>query len=123
MAEERTKYFPKESLPFWDRLQCFSGMWEEVETGKYLPIAVSPDGVNLGTDGDLEEIARAEQKTKTYKIAGFPPATYIGSRETEKATYLFWEGKEGTYYMDDVGTMEVERWFREVQKKQKKTHH
>lgn len=122
MAEARTKYFPRESLPFWDKLRCFPGLWEEVETGKFLPIAVSEDGENLGTDGDADEIDRAES-AKTYKIAGFPPAEYIGSRETETATYLFWKDKEGTYYTDDVGTMEVERWFRGVQKRQEKTNH
>lgn len=123
MTEERTKYFPGESLAFWDKLRCFSGLWEEVETGKYLPIAISEDGENLGTDGDPEGIAKADQKAKAYMVSGFPKATYIGSREMEKATYLYWQDADGTYYTDIVGVMEVERWFRQVQKRQKKVHH
>lgn len=58
--EEKVKYFPEESLSFWDKLRCFSGMWEQVETGKYLPIVISEEGENLGVDGNPDEIAEAQ---------------------------------------------------------------
>lgn len=114
-----TKYFPKESISFWDKLGCFSGLWEQVVTGGYLPIVVI-DGENLGTDGNLEEIDRKERLAKPYVIAGFPPAVHIGSRTNEKGTWLYWKDSSGTYYSDIVGVMEVERWFREVSRRKKK---
>lgn len=121
--EEQTKYFPQESLPFWDKLRCFSGMWEQVETGKYLPIVISEDGENLGTDGDPEEVERAKKGSKAYMVSGWPSAKYIGSREDKKTTTLYWKSGEGKYFSDFVGVMEVERIVREAQKRQKKTCH
>ena len=116
---EKKKYFPEGSQQFWDKLGCFSGFWEQVETGGYLPIVVI-DGENLGTDGDQEEIEKAKHGTGSYMISGFPTATYIGCWETENAVFLFWKDAEGNYYQDVLGVMEVERWYREVTKKRKK---
>lgn len=112
-----TKYFPEEAVKFWDKLKVFSGLWEQVGTGKYLPIVVI-DGENLGPDGNREEIA--DLHGKPYLIAGMPQAEYIGCRETEKGTFLYWKDKEGNYYEEILGVMEVERWFREIEKKNKK---
>lgn len=114
---ERTKYFPREGLPFWDRLRCFSGMWEQVETGKYLPIVISEDGENLGVEGDPEEVERAKRDSRAYMVSGRPPAAYIGCREYENSTYLYWKGSEGAYYSDIVGVMEMERIAREAHKR------
>lgn len=119
--EEKVKYFPEESLSFWDKLRCFSGMWEQVETGKYLPIVVI-DGENLGTDGDQEEIEQI-QNSKSYMVAGFPRATYIGCRGTERSVFLYWRAGDGTYYSDIAGVMEVERWACEVKKKKWRSCH
>lgn len=118
--ETQTKYFPEESLPFWDRLRCFSGIWEEVEYQKYLPVVVSEDGEILGTEGSREEVRMAQKKSEGYRIAGYPPALHIGARETENAVTLYWRADDGTYYSDSVGVMEMERWFREIQKKETK---
>lgn len=117
---EHKKCFPESSLAFWDKLRIFSGLWEQVKTGGYLPIVVTKDGENLGTDGDPIEIDRARQNRKAYMISGWPTAEYIGCRETETATWLYWRDSEGNYYEDLLGVMEVERWYREVQKRNKK---
>lgn len=112
----QNKYFQEGGLAFWDKLRCFSGLWEQVETGKYLPIVVSADGENLGTDGDQEEIERIKS-TKSYGIAGFPCAAYIGCVETENSVWLYWKAEDGTYYSDIAGVMEVERCVRESQER------
>lgn len=118
--EEKVKYFPEESLSFWDKLRCFSGMWEQVETGKYLPIVISEERENLGVDGNPDEIAEAQHGAGSYMVSGWPSARYIGCREYANTTFLFWKDEEGKYYSDIVGVMEVERWFREIQEQDKK---
>ncbi len=115
MAQEsNTKYFPEESLKYWDKLGYFSGFWEQVETGKYLPLVVI-DGENLGTDGDPEEVEKAlRSPMRTYRLAGSPKALHIGSRESPYSTQLFWRDNAGNYYEDTVCVMEVDRWCQNV---------
>lgn len=81
---------------------------------------VSEDGEIFGTEGDPDEVARAQEKPKPYGIAGYPPALHIGASETENAVTLYWRANDGIYYSDSVGVMEMERWFRELEKETKK---
>lgn len=110
----QNKYFPPESLAYWDKRHIFSGLWEEVETGGYLPLVVTEKGENLGTDGDIEEVMVAAGTARAYMVSGCPQANYIGCRETERSVFLYWKDSEGTYYEDMVGVMEMYRWASEV---------
>lgn len=73
----------------------------------------------MGTDGMRSEIENMNN-LKSFPLSDYPRARYIGCSEVENGTYLFWKGEDGTCYMGILGVMEVERWFQNIQKKNKK---